>query len=400
MHPALVVAGLALLTKKSTSRVGAVQWDDPSADPHELVKLITTEPRVLMNPQMPPDILLTFARIYPQYVEENPIISLHSLEDPAFGPKIKSGLNTGWLTKGFEALPEMIQRTLAGLFAQRVLPLYQDAVGDDLMMNALQTVNQYIHGEITHAELQLMYEENIQDADALRGRLRKTKQEESSYWALLAAIYAGFPYEQKEALQNAATFARDAETESLEGAEKKAKNKEILLWQVDLVRRFYHQLQEQQQRHDEAYTSLKKQIEINAKRRAATAEEAKKAVAQAQAGAKQCAEIMAKDDTQHWPTWIGLGVLGVSAVLVIGPGALLVMEGASEAVAAASAAETIIATAEAADVGTVSVQAFIEGAEIEGSEGTEFLGNLIAKLQAHGLEVVDEAVEAVARVAR
>ena len=420
MHPALVVAGLSLLTQKSTSRVGAVQWDDPNAPPAELAKLLPKEPKVLTNPNLDPQELLKYVGQYPLQVSQNPALPLIQLEDPALYQKIRDKMVQGLLEGWSPDLSFHKRALLTFLELSRVLPLFEKTNPQlPTPRNVLGDIGDYLSGGITPKDLS--------KASAKINQLGHTfplsvdENPSEVYCRAIQSFLSALLLPQRTSTQQGLASMTIAQAIDLSAnakgmylgkstQEKFQIAKEEKQWIADQV--ITHL--ESQDKRQETYNNIQKQIAANAFREAYYGEEIRKeeemrqkiadAVAQAKDGAKQCAKIMASEETKGWPMWIGLGVLGVSAALILGPTVVLatgLTEGVSATVAATEAAEAIVTAAEAADVSTVSVQAFIDGAEIAETDiGEDFLAELAAKLRGEGITLVDEVAEAVARAAQ
>jgi hypothetical protein len=127
------------------------------------------------------------------------------------------------------------------------------------------------------------------------------------------------------------------------------------------------------------------------------------AVAQAKSSADQIKSMMATNETASWPTWVGVGLVsaGVIGALLIGPELLAAAALVGTEEAAATAAATIIDIAATSGIRTVSVAAFVEGADLQtGGAGSEILAELVTKLTEAGLHVVDVAPEVIYRNAK
>lgn len=383
---------------------------NPTIPAVELERRVEEDPRVLMNPNIDPQVLVNYAALYPFYVEQNPALVLLQLEDPPLAYELRGLCNEGWIDRVWPTLSHANQRMLAFAFAARVLPYFEKKWPNDRVpRTTLEMVARFMEGSITEKDLFAQYLKAKQVPD----KMSPYGSYAAAYNAAEASAHAAACGYAQEMMFETAASARFAVLgtipEEVEYAAKRREiSNEVLEWQANQVRAMYER-ERINNRRSELYAKVQAELEANAKRHAKTKADALKAVEQAKAGTAKIAEIMATQDTTDWSTWIGLGLVGVGAVTVailIGPELLLaagIAEGASAVWSGAEAAAQVIATAEASGVSTVSVDAFLKGAEIAfqndataAAEVVDWLGEFAAKLAKAGIDVVEEEVVFVA----
>lgn len=390
---------------KKRARIGQVaRWDDPKARPEDLLALAKNdEYRALANPNFPLDKLIKFADKAPQYIERNPSLYLYELEDPSEYQRLVRELNNAWITTifSYDYFDTLRMQEIGILAAWYWVEQWEEWTNGDLTYREfLQTSLRYAQKEIEpsdYYETRRIAQDMVSTLDYQADKVSEGDIDDPKVQARYSALNHASRYLQ------AALLAPTTETRP-----------RSVLTALTLVARiglppdeaYRAELKEMarlakivrsaflQDERSKLRTDILAKVKENAERQAKTKAQAQKAVALAQEGAKKCAEIMSKEDPHTWPIWLGLGIAGGVACLVIGP-AVLGIGGASAAVA------EVVAAAESAEIGAVSVQAFIDGAEVsEAGEATEFLQELIAKLRAKDIEVLKEAVEAVVKVAQ
>lgn len=133
---------------------GTSSWDDPTTPPDELNELSKTDPRAFMNPNMSPDNLLEGAKIYPWYVEKNPVLTMLSLEDPGSYKRIYGAIIDGWRLSGVDKLSEENKRLLAADCAEHVIHVYERKYyKDKRLQGALDVIRRYAKGKATKQDL-------------------------------------------------------------------------------------------------------------------------------------------------------------------------------------------------------------------------------------------------------
>jgi len=406
--------GAVAYRSKKRARIGQhklTYWNDPNGAPEDLLALAENdEYRALQNPNFPLTRLIEFALKAPQYIERNPSLQLYELESPQGYRELLLELHAGWMAWAEENLSLEDKQKLAIAAAWRHVENYEALTAEDeTMRNLLRASLGYVEGLFAKEELARMRKaaHKIEWAWVQKGNQIAADKKNLPYAisALLRAAEAAADTEKVEeeetnqiyalgTLEDAVFYLAGGTVGQKWSGHIPSDVRDALLqealWQSRQIRKFYL---------DEERSILRQSILATIKetqaRQAATKAQAQKAIAQAQEGAKQIAAIMAKEDPNTWPVWLGLGMLATGAVvLLVGPELLV-------ASSVAVAASEIVAAAEAAEVSAVSVQAFIDGTYLsEADSATLFLKELTQKLSAKGVQVVSEAAEVVAKVAR
>jgi transposase-like protein len=139
--------------KKKTGTVGVGglgDWDDPSLSAADLLKIARTEPRAYTNPNLPLDVLVMAAKTHPWYVEQNPVLGLLFLEEPAVQEKMAVALAEGWRVTGLNALTPRNQRLYACDCAEHVLHFFEEKYPDDKRpRKAINVARHYANGDQT-----------------------------------------------------------------------------------------------------------------------------------------------------------------------------------------------------------------------------------------------------------
>lgn len=383
--------------------------EDPKASPLDLLEFAEAGGyRALANPNFPLDKLINFAEMAPEYIERNPSLSLYELEDPAAYERLVEALEEGWITTVFsddssQALDLKTIQEISIVACFGWVDAWEEWTNGDLTYREfLRGALRYVEGEIDNLD----YQEIKQMAEAMVNSLDRQKNR----------IAASLSFEEEASqvkryrdLDHAERYLKAAIV-SISGEVRRWSIMSTLLrlamlglsgpasWQAEakektrlakIVRSAYKEVERSRLRSD-----ILAKVKENAERRAKTKAQIQKALAQAQEGAKKIAAIMTKEDPHTWPIWLGLGLVGGVAALLVGPEILV----ASSVEVAAS---EILTAAEGAAIERVSVQAFIQGTAIsEAAETQAFFNELVKTLGKKGLEVVTEAAEAVVKVAR
>ncbi len=406
---------------------GLPAWQDPETPANQLEAMVQEEPRVLMNPSMPAEVLLTNAKLWPEYVELNPVLVLLFMENDtvAIYHEIQENLARGWVSHAFSRLPENTRRKLAISFAERVLPLlaYHDAMAADFqryiddaryalsLAKSVAAGVWYNAGQMSQASWRC--HDNAEATDSLGDRMRSsvfyacssassTNQNSPAMGSKIAetanhARDAVFEAAYDPAME-AAIKAGDNSIKRYETAQAAAwaKSYPELLWEAAQVRQARADLLADEARRSKRHSKLpgKSSDEKETK--------IKEAIKQAQEGSAKIKAVLAEEPEEGHPVWLGLGLIagGTVAAILIGPELIAAFAAEEAGVAVATAAEEILAASEAGEVGTVSVQAFIDGlVEIGGNPAAEdALAQLVEKLSNAGVEVVDAMAEIVIRM--
>ena len=174
---------------------GLGDWDDPSLSAADLVKMAKTEPRAYQNPNLSLNILLKAARSYPWYVEQNPVLGLLFLEDPAVQMDMTVALLRGWIASGGEALTPRNQRLFACDCAEHVLHTFEDKYPDDKRpREAVRLARLYAKGDPSVTPTKLLAASNAAKsaADPSRDvRQMGSKEDLAIHASYEAAIKAG-----------------------------------------------------------------------------------------------------------------------------------------------------------------------------------------------------------------
>jgi hypothetical protein len=342
---------------------------------------------VLQNPNFPVHLLQYFSSDYPEHIEKNPILGMLAIENPGLYADLLDDLNQGWISSIYERLDLPTRIKIALICAWRVLPLYERHMGDDIMRDLLlagrDALNQAEELRLRHAE------------ESANQHINSIPEETPPYSALLAALYAVRGDADGGASGNAPSM--DWVNEAIfYDAEDRQEGKELCAeeraFQASLIRAAWKQKERMR-----LYNDVMKQVEANIKDQAKTKAQIKKATNQAKKSADEIAAIMQREEPSTWPVWLGLGIAGGAVVLLLGPALLAGGVG----VGVGSAVAEIVTAAELTGATGISVQAFINGAEIlTAPRAAVFLSELTGKLGPAGIVIVKEAVQAVAKVAR
>lgn len=189
---------------KSKQVIGAKKkYDDASLDSKALVKLAKRQPKTYANPNLPFDVLLEAAAIYPWYVEQNPVLALLALEEPKQAEQIQEALKVGWRY----SLPFNISNKhniqFAADCAEHVLHLFEmKSPLDRRPRTAIEVARQFAEGLVTNNVL----EKASDQAYAARGSVpdfaanaaaaaaefaAKSNSESAAYFAAVASGYHG-----------------------------------------------------------------------------------------------------------------------------------------------------------------------------------------------------------------
>lgn len=81
------------------------QFKDPALDVEKIERLLKRgDARALSNPNAPISLLLKYAQSHPVEVENNPVLGMLGLEDPATVEELVKRINQGWRSAGLEKL--------------------------------------------------------------------------------------------------------------------------------------------------------------------------------------------------------------------------------------------------------------------------------------------------------
>lgn len=398
---------LSLYKPHKRARIGQTKvytWDDPKAPGSALEEMVLRhEYRALLNPNFPLDKLINYAKALPYYVDRNPALELYELEDPKGYADLREKLQEGYLETVFPKLSEMDQVRVGVALLGRYIDDYEEIAEASIFREYLQGLLSYTEGKLSFDDQERLMDA-LQKQEQLLQRARR-EAKGTRHALLMAALELSlsakcFTPELKAErafnyLFGAVLFLNGGAVDPGGYGAADEQPQEALLAQrkeqtfaAKIIRQAY-----QQQQRSGYYLAILSQLEENKRRRGETQKAIDAAVKKAKEGARLCAEIMAKKDPHTWPIWVGLGLVGGVAVLLLGP----------ELLAAGSVAAVVgevTAVSESVSIGVVSVQSFIEGTAItEAAETQAFFNAMVKALQKEGLEVVTEAAEVVAKVA-
>ncbi len=399
---------------------GLPLWEDPATPHSTLIDLIDTEPRVLMNPNMPPEQLERFAPRYPEIVELNPVLPLLFLEHPEMLKSIKEAMRRGWIGEEgpFHRLPAKEKRLVAVEMAERVLDLAEEETIPRSMKRAeeaLRLAREVASGFWYRTGMMNDVSKGVyQTAQFLGQTGEEHEPERFAFLAIAAASDQNLNrfddrtyrivYDSVEATPGLVQKAVRKEGELNRGwAAGEAAEQEEIDVQVEMVRAAVTAVREAEEKRAKRHYKLKVKPAPNLD--SGEQRDIRRGIQHAKDSANQIANLMRSDTPDTWPDWLGVGLIagGVLAAVLVGP-ELLAAAGLAEGAAGLSAvadeaAAVIIDTAEAGNLNYVSVQGFIEGAEVAGSEEAgELLNLLIQRLEAASLSVVDAPAEVIAEV--
>lgn len=222
----------------ATSTVGAKpKWNDPSYDGDKLAKQAIRVPKTYTNPNLPLDALMEGARRAPWYVEQNPVLQLVALEDPARYHELLQYLDTGWTESGAYKLSDASQRLYAIECAERVIHLVEKhypAKGESRA--AIEAARKFVAGEISADKMSLAGEKAFKLAERIAKKVGTGPTNKAAY-----AAFATTLREKGMAASIAAIYARQATKWAPNYPVPKVERPDLeeLKWQANRVRYYY-----------------------------------------------------------------------------------------------------------------------------------------------------------------
>lgn len=111
--------------RQGASVAGRPKYNDPSQTQKELARIAKKNPRAYSNPNIAPEALSEGAFSYPWFVEQNPVLPLLELEDPAEHKSLRESLTRGWIYCGTHTLSLHNSIRWAIECLERYLPKYE-----------------------------------------------------------------------------------------------------------------------------------------------------------------------------------------------------------------------------------------------------------------------------------
>jgi hypothetical protein len=193
------------------------------------------------DPNLTYEVLFAGAALAPWEVEENPVLPLLSLEDPAQYSVLQDALVAGWRDVGLQALSEQYQRRYVCDCAEHVLPLYEAKYPNDTRpRQAIDVARRFAFGQASPDELHTAKVAAKAAADAVEAA-------EWVVWAAAAVVaaadavemaaWAGAAVAAADAVE-AAAWAWAAEAAVAVSAGRSREEN----WQADRVRFYYYEV--------------------------------------------------------------------------------------------------------------------------------------------------------------
>jgi hypothetical protein len=182
----------AVTGRKISVISGKAKWSDPSLKPGDLVKLAKRNPRAYSNPNLPFEVLLEAAGKFPWFVEQNPVLGLLGLEEPAWLEKLQDAISLGWNNAVPTLLSMRSQRRFALEIAESVLPIYKKSFPTDPEpKEVLKAVGKYLSGKIGEEEFKL-FSVACSDSQSKIAQMSLTTSAQSPWCAAYNAATAIF----------------------------------------------------------------------------------------------------------------------------------------------------------------------------------------------------------------